>query len=343
MRYLSFMILTCILFCLVVSERASSKDSTQKPPPLCKPRSKYSVGKADLNKSVSPCDLYFTATETFSFPHKMERFYRVMIRRGKPFKLDEYGRAIAPISPQDQLRPYYYKWIVLDDNGTVVRSWLAYFIKNRDYSYHTVIRQPQKDWDNSVLEIYFEDVNGDGVREDVTYVLRVGEILKGEKSSTMVVVQSPNGEDWLLTPEFMQASQAARYNDFYWATYVAGVLFVALGWTVACVVRSQWPRRAILVGIFLCTLVIVSGLSFQSITMKWRLRREAAKTDDEGSAVALSDTGNLAFAPIIAVFEGLVFSTALVIGAVVVRRLRTSRSVPMDGQPAPPHGPGTEL
>ena len=93
---------------------------------------------------------------------------------------------------------------------------------------------------------------------------------------------------------------------------------------------------------FLCTLVIVTELSFQSITMKWRLRREAAKTDDEESAVALSDTGNLAFAPIISGFEGIVFSTALVIGAVVVGCSQKRKQTPEDGQSTTLDGSGTE-
>ena len=175
MKTFLFVILACVVLCLVAGWSACSENSEQERAPLCKPWSQYYVGESDLNKSVSPCDLYFAAHETFSDHSNGEKWFRLMIRRGKPFDLDTYGK---PTASQDQLQPYYYKWLVLDDKGKVVRSWLAYFIKNRDYSYHTTIRQPPEDWDNSVLEVYFEDVNGDGVREDVTYKLRVGEIVK---------------------------------------------------------------------------------------------------------------------------------------------------------------------
>jgi hypothetical protein len=73
---------------------------------------------------------------------------------------------------------YHYRWIVLDESGKELRTWLAYFLKNRDSTYHTVVKQPHDDWEKSVLEVYFEDVNADGAREDVTYRLMLGDILK---------------------------------------------------------------------------------------------------------------------------------------------------------------------
>jgi hypothetical protein len=142
------------------------------PPPLCERFAEYFVGRDDLNKAISPCDIYIYADA--HSPAADERYFRVVIRRGNPVEFDEYG---SPFAPKDQLQPYHYKWIVLGEDGQPIRSWLAYFLRNRDGTYHTVIRMPGEEWAASRLEIYFEDVNADGSREDVTYVLAVGDIL----------------------------------------------------------------------------------------------------------------------------------------------------------------------
>ena len=126
--------------------------------PLCKPFSEYTVGKADLNKSISPCDLHFDAD--FFFESGNEKYLRLTIRRG-----------------EDQLQPYSYTWKVLNTRGEEARSWLATFVENRDGTYHTIVKLPPDEWNRSILDVYFEDVDGDGVREDVTYRVLVGEIL----------------------------------------------------------------------------------------------------------------------------------------------------------------------
>jgi hypothetical protein len=155
-----------------------SKSTASKPrKPLCKPFSEYTVGRDDLNKSVSPCDLYFYADDALGRLPSNEKYFRVVVRRGSPIELN-HG---APVSPNDQLRPYHYNWTVLDDKGKPVRSWLAYFLRNRDGNYHTVVTLPREEWNRSVLEVYFEDIDGDGEREDVTFKLMVGEILKREQ------------------------------------------------------------------------------------------------------------------------------------------------------------------
>ena len=78
----------------------------------------------------------------------------------------------------DQILPYWYRWTIRNEQGQVERAWLAYFIKNRDGIYHTIVTQPDQDWQKSFIEVYFEDVNGDGVREDVTYEIAVKDFLE---------------------------------------------------------------------------------------------------------------------------------------------------------------------
>ena len=76
-----------------------------------------------------------------------------------------------------QVLPYWYRWVVRDPNGAQRRAWLAHFIEGRDGLYHTIVSQPEEEWSASHLEIYFEDVNDDGVDEDVIYEVPIAPYL----------------------------------------------------------------------------------------------------------------------------------------------------------------------
>jgi hypothetical protein len=160
----------------------AESNQRESPKPLCKRFSQYTVKGADLNKSVSPCDLYFYADDAMHGLLGNEKYFRVIIRRGKPVQLSEGGATRAePVAWGDQLQPYWYKWTILDDKGKTIRSWLAHFLKNRDGNYHTVVDLPPDEWNRSILEVYFEDVDGDEVPEHVTFKLMVGDILRTQK------------------------------------------------------------------------------------------------------------------------------------------------------------------
>ncbi len=156
-------------------------NNTETRPPLCKRFSEYTVGKPDLNKSISPCRLYFFADTILS--HDGEKYFRLVVRKGAAIRLNGIG---GIDNPENQLHPYLYRWKVLDAKGKESRGWLAFFLRNRDGTYHTIVNLPPDEWRRSVLEVYFEDVDGDGVREDVTFRVLVGDILygKGEENGT---------------------------------------------------------------------------------------------------------------------------------------------------------------
>ena len=126
--------------------------------PLCKRFSRYKVERA--NEAVSPCKLFFYAER---FSHSNDSGLRVIVERGKPIEF----KSGSPISGGG-LKPYSYRWCVLDGNGKIERAWLAHFIRNRDGTFHTIVKLPEAEWNRSRLEIYFADVDGDGEREDVT-------------------------------------------------------------------------------------------------------------------------------------------------------------------------------
>ena len=115
--------------------------------------------------------------------------------------------------------------------------------------------------------------------------------------------------------EFELAWHAARYNPFYYLGYAIPPCAVLLG----VISRSKilfWLAVAASVA---CTFVVVCI----AIQYKWELRANAAQTDEQMEAVAMSDTGNLAFAPIIAGFQALTLTGICAIpGGLLSRYLR---------------------
>jgi len=143
------------------------------PEPLCPRNSTYQVGLNELNTPISQCKLYFYVVFLVNNPN--ERWLQVIVQPNKPFTFTENG--FVDQANLNQLKPYWYRWVIKNAQGQVERAWLAYFIKGRGGLYHTIVTQPEQDWHNSFLEIFFEDINNDGVREDVTYEIAVGDFL----------------------------------------------------------------------------------------------------------------------------------------------------------------------
>lgn len=126
---------------------------------------------------------------------------------------------------------------------------------------------------------------------------------------------------------FEQAWEAARFNDFYWAGYIAGAMFIFAGGAVGWFVRNKRVRRIILSVLCLACFWVVADLGCRSISEKWALRRAAAQTQEQWTIVANRDTGNLAFSSIIGGLEGLGFSVTMGFAAIIAgqvhKRTRT--------------------
>ncbi len=129
---------------------------------LCPPKTRYIIEPVDINRPISECRMYFYVR--FIKSDTEEKWFQLVIQRGQPITVED-GYPI----PSEQVFPYWYRWVVRGTNGDLHRAWLAYFIRGRDGLYHTIVSQPPDEWPESYLEIYFEDINNDGVDEDVTF------------------------------------------------------------------------------------------------------------------------------------------------------------------------------
>jgi len=132
----------------------------------------YLISKAKINKPISPYKVYFYVD---SHLVDGEDWFRVIARHGKPIEFTDEDH--NPM-PKGQILAYFYRWHLLDEEGKSEKSWLAHFYENRDGTYNTIVRLPKEDLSRSLLEVYFEDIDGDGKREDVTFLIKVPDFLE---------------------------------------------------------------------------------------------------------------------------------------------------------------------
>ncbi len=131
--------------------------------------SRFKLSRGDLNTPVSPWNIYI---QVFTVDNEYEQIISCVVLRGMPV-------SNSPRQMQSQLEkqliPYSYTWSISVDDGTVTRKWLAGFIKNRDGVYHTIVKLPLDELKRSSLSLYFEDIDGDGLRDDITFTIEMSD------------------------------------------------------------------------------------------------------------------------------------------------------------------------
>lgn len=153
--------------------------------PLPKRFARIEVRRHQLNTLLPP---YNICIEISTGGPRTMKYIRCVVLRGEIY--DRNATDYRQI--RKQLIPYSYTWKVMSESNTVVRSWPCAFFQNRDFVYGTEIRLPLDEFPRSVLEIYFEDIDGDGQREDVTFVVDMSEF--DWSPTTGVVYQSEKRE-----------------------------------------------------------------------------------------------------------------------------------------------------
>ena len=136
---------------------------------------------------------------------------------------------------------------------------------------------------------------------------------------------------------FEQIFESARYNVFFWSAHASGILGVVLLLLCALRIRSEGLRKFSYLVVVLLVGVLVTTLTVKSVQRKWRIRAEAARTEQEREA-ACRDGANLVFSPIIGGFESIVYVSAGMLLVLMVRKARFSNKHLESGH-APPCGP----
>ena len=125
----------------------------------------FVLSRDDLNKPATPFQLYVDVSVSGGIT---DWYVRCIVLRGRPISQEIL---LSPTEVQSQVVPDRYTWKIVASNGSVVRQWLANFIKNRDGTYHTIVRLPEEELRNCRLEILIEDLDHDGQREDLRLIL----------------------------------------------------------------------------------------------------------------------------------------------------------------------------
>ncbi|MBI4847657.1 MAG: hypothetical protein HY808_03650 [Nitrospirae bacterium] len=126
----------------------------------------YEVKKENLNHPISPYQLYFLVSTHYG-GEEFGYYVRVIIQKKQ--KIIDDGLNITQI--KTQILPTFYKWQLRSKDGITTHQWLAYFMRNRDGTYHTIVSLPIEDLKRSWLTIFIEDIENDNEREDVTFHL----------------------------------------------------------------------------------------------------------------------------------------------------------------------------
>ena len=160
-----------IILCMLISAFASFAGGLFKTGHEFSPfeRSRYFVKRDDLNKPVPPYKVYFFVQTSGS---QTERRLSLIVTLGRASTRYTGIKRKLP----GQVKPYMALWQIRDSDGVVQRQWEPHF-RNRTRSrpgddyLTTIFSLPEAELKQSHLLLYFEDIDGDGKSDDVTFDL----------------------------------------------------------------------------------------------------------------------------------------------------------------------------
>lgn len=136
---------------------------------------------------------------------------------------------------------------------------------------------------------------------------------------------------------FEQIWEASRYNGAFWLSHLLGLGGIALLSVIAARVRSKAKRWVGYAVVLMAMMTLITGMTIQSVQLKWKTRWAAAQTADQQQA-ASRDGANLAFSPIIGGFKALLYMGVGTATLLVIRKKKRSgkRSEAIVADSAPP-------
>jgi len=149
-------------------------------------KARFFVKKPDLNKPVSPYNVYFYV-ETSG--NQNNRNLSLIVTSARPSTQHTKTEKNIPA----QIKPYMVLWQIRNQSGIVSRQWEPHF-ENRtrsgpgDNYFTTTFSLPESELKQSHLLIYFEDVNNDNKREDAVFDMDMTDF---DWSQTSVIIYKP--------------------------------------------------------------------------------------------------------------------------------------------------------
>ncbi len=149
-------------------------------------KKRYTVTKSELNKPVSPHKVHFYVQTS---GNQTERKLSLIATVGRPSTRHTGTKKKQP----GQVKPYMALWQIRNADGSVQRQWEPSF-RNRtrsapgDEYMTTIFALHESELKRSHLLLYFEDVDGDGTRDDVTFDVDMSNF---DWSSTLRFVVKP--------------------------------------------------------------------------------------------------------------------------------------------------------
>jgi hypothetical protein len=124
---------------------------------------------------------------------------------------------------------------------------------------------------------------------------------------------------------FDQIWEASRYNWAFWLSHILGICGIVLLPAIAVKIRSKARRRICYAVVLISMTILITGMTVQSVQLKWKARWAAAQTEAQQQA-ASRDGANLAFSPIIGGFKALVYIGIGTAALLIARKKRNSNS-----------------
>ena len=124
---------------------------------------------------------------------------------------------------------------------------------------------------------------------------------------------------------FAQIWEASRYNWAFGLSHIFGLCGIVLLPVIAVQVRSRAKRRIGYAVVLIAMTTLITGMTIQSIQIKWKTRWAAAQTEAQLQA-ASRDGANLAFSPIIGGFKALAYMGIGTGVLLIARKKRSSRN-----------------
>lgn len=127
----------------------------------------YVITKDNVNKPVSPYNIYFYVLGEGNTAYKT---IRLIIKADSPILLVD-GKP----DPRNQILPTWYEWHLVYAHPS---SWYMNLLKDTNDVHYMSLNLSQQDWRYSSLCAYFKDINNDGIDDNLAFRIIISDFVE---------------------------------------------------------------------------------------------------------------------------------------------------------------------